>query len=145
MTTHITRTLAGLISVWVAFNISGCVDIFSGRMPTGGLSMADAYAHAISGTAGHDAGTPNQLRARVKPLRSRSRCLRVNANNRNHIKAPHFARLSNPDVRMYVYPHNAGIGRTQVPIPGYTTVFALYSAVHYAMPGERVAKWGAED
>ena len=47
-----------------------------------------------------------------------------------------FHRLPNPDLVMYVYPHLAGTD--PVPVPGYTTVFALYQRVQYAMPGERV-------
>lgn len=47
-----------------------------------------------------------------------------------------FARLPNPDLVMYVYPHLAG--SEQAPVPGYTTVFPLFNKVKYALPGERV-------
>ena len=43
--------------------------------------------------------------------------------------------LRNPTLHMYVYPHLAT--SDQVPIPGYWTVFQLYSQNHYALPGER--------
>lgn len=43
--------------------------------------------------------------------------------------------LKNPTLHMYVYPHLAT--SDQVPIPGYWTVFQLYSQNHYALPGER--------
>ena len=46
-----------------------------------------------------------------------------------------FPRLPNPDLVMYVFPHLAGSHPT--PVPGYSTVFALYDHVQYAMPGER--------
>jgi conjugative transfer region lipoprotein (TIGR03751 family) len=36
---------------------------------------------------------------------------------------------------MYIFPHLAG--ESPVPIPGYSTVFPLYTRVQYAMPGER--------
>lgn len=45
-----------------------------------------------------------------------------------------FPRLPNPDLVMYVFPHLAGAD--PVPIPGYSTVFSLYSRPQYAMPGE---------
>ncbi|WP_111414525.1 TIGR03751 family conjugal transfer lipoprotein [Billgrantia lactosivorans] len=45
-----------------------------------------------------------------------------------------FTRLDNPDLVMYVFPHLAGAD--PVPIPGYSTVFPLYSRLQYAMPGE---------
>lgn len=46
-----------------------------------------------------------------------------------------FQRLPNPDLIMYVYPHLAGA--EQAPIPGYSTVFPLYTKIQYALPGER--------
>lgn len=46
-----------------------------------------------------------------------------------------FMRLPDPDMVMYIYPHLAG--NTPVPVPGYATIFPLYTQVQYAMPGER--------
>lgn len=46
-----------------------------------------------------------------------------------------FRRLPDPDMVMYVYPHLTD--EEGVPVPGYSTVFAFYSNVHYALPGER--------
>lgn len=46
-----------------------------------------------------------------------------------------FRRLPNPDMVMYVYPHLSG--SEGVPVPGYSTVFPLYTQVRYALPGER--------
>lgn len=46
-----------------------------------------------------------------------------------------FVRLPNPDLVMYIFPHLAG--ESPVPVPGYSTVFPLYTRVQYAMPGER--------
>jgi len=48
-----------------------------------------------------------------------------------------FVRLPNPDLVMYVYPHLVGNSSgEQLPIPGYSTVFPLYSQPKYALPGE---------
>lgn len=46
-----------------------------------------------------------------------------------------FKRLPNPDLVMYVYPHLTE--GESVPVPGYSTVFPLYTRVNYSMPGER--------
>lgn len=45
-----------------------------------------------------------------------------------------FARLANPVLILYVYPHLAETER--VPVPGYFTVFPLYERTEYAAPGE---------
>lgn len=47
-----------------------------------------------------------------------------------------YRRLANPDLVMYVFPHRATA--SDVPIPGYTTVFPLYEQIFYALPGEPV-------
>ncbi len=45
-----------------------------------------------------------------------------------------FARLANPTLVLYVFPH---LGTdNQYPIPGYSTAFPLYEQVYYALPGE---------
>lgn len=46
-----------------------------------------------------------------------------------------FMRLPDPDMVMYIFPHLAG--NTPVPVPGYSTIFPLYTQVQYAMHGER--------
>ena len=45
-----------------------------------------------------------------------------------------FARLPNPTLVMYIYPHLSGGERT--PVPGYVTTFPFYERVEYALPGE---------
>lgn len=44
-----------------------------------------------------------------------------------------FARLPNPDLVMYVFPH---LARGRYPVPGYHTVFPMYESTQYALPGE---------
>jgi hypothetical protein len=44
-----------------------------------------------------------------------------------------FARLPNPDLVMYVFPH---LARGRYPVPGYYTVFPMYESAPYALPGE---------
>ncbi len=45
-----------------------------------------------------------------------------------------FQKLPNPELKMYVYPHLAG--ESEIPIPGYSTVFNAYPRDHYALPQE---------
>jgi conjugative transfer region lipoprotein (TIGR03751 family) len=45
-----------------------------------------------------------------------------------------FPRLPNPDMVLYVFPHLNG----NTPVPGYSTVFPLYTRPQYALPGERL-------
>jgi conjugative transfer region lipoprotein (TIGR03751 family) len=45
-----------------------------------------------------------------------------------------FPRLANPTLVMYVFPHLAAGG---VGVPGYATLFPMYTHVIYALPGER--------
>lgn len=44
-----------------------------------------------------------------------------------------FPRLPNPTIVMYVFPH---LSQEGTPVPGYSTMFPLYEAVKYALPGE---------
>ena len=44
-----------------------------------------------------------------------------------------FMLLPNPTISLYVYPH---LVNGNIPVPGYTTQFTLYTEVHYALPGE---------
>lgn len=49
-----------------------------------------------------------------------------------------FPTLPNPTIALYVHAHpvvDPNTGET-LPVPGYTTAFALYSRVQFAMPGE---------
>ncbi|PCJ43342.1 MAG: hypothetical protein COA71_00255 [SAR86 cluster bacterium] len=46
---------------------------------------------------------------------------------------PDFQWLPNPVMTMYVTRHLTQAGQ---PVPGYTTIFRLYTTEHLAMPGE---------
>ncbi len=45
-----------------------------------------------------------------------------------------FARLPNPTLVLYVFPHLGA--DNHYPVPGYSTAFPLYEQVYYALPGE---------
>ena len=44
-----------------------------------------------------------------------------------------FPRLPNPTIIMYIFPHLSLEG---TPVPGYSTMFQLYTSTQYALPGE---------
>lgn len=44
-----------------------------------------------------------------------------------------FARVSNPDLVMTVFPH---LAKGKYPVPGYQTMFPMYESVEYLLPGE---------
>lgn len=129
-----------LISLVGAVSLSGCSTMMSSKMPSGSMTMQQAYDNAINGTDGSTGGgSLNQVRAKVNTLGRR----RVNYTNytrtqENEINSQ-FPQLPNPSIVMYVYPHQAGSGYNLTPVPGYSTIFPMYSHVYYAMPGERVS------
>ena len=44
-----------------------------------------------------------------------------------------FPKIPNPTLVMYVFPH---LSAGQVPVPGFSTPFTVYTTTHYALPGE---------
>ncbi len=123
-------------------SLVGCSSMLSSKMPPGSVSMAQTYNSAINGTDGDSTtgdGSITQVRSQVKSLSSvapnYTDYTQTQENQINNL----FPLLPNPNVVMYVYPHLAGIDNSQSPVPGYSTVFPLYTQVNYAMPGERVA------
>jgi conjugative transfer region lipoprotein (TIGR03751 family) len=54
----------------------------------------------------------------------------VNAN----VIGTSFHKVSNPELKMYVYPHLAG--KDELPVPGYYTVFNAYTQDHYVLSNE---------
>jgi len=124
-----------LISLFSAINLTGCSQLMSSRMPSGSLSMKQAYNDAINGTTGTDSGTLKQVRAKVHTLPTNQPNYRSLTRTPDNEIDSLFSRLPNPTIVMYVYPHEAGISDNRTPVPGYSTVFPLYTQVYYAMPG----------
>ncbi|MDX1252283.1 MAG: TIGR03751 family conjugal transfer lipoprotein [Gammaproteobacteria bacterium] len=101
-------------------------------LPTGLKPMSEIYKeHFEHGKAGPDQNRPSL------PKRPSSDgdadlhgTLRIAGAGLDHT----FARLANPTLVMYVYPHLAG--PSGAPVPGYATRFTLYDRVEYAVPGE---------
>ena len=137
MKIHCKLITISLISILGVVNLNGCSSLMSSKMPAGSISMQQSYNNAIDGTDGSSgSGSLNQVRNKVDTLRAR------NANYSGYTRSQEneinnqFPQLPNPNVVMYVYPHEAGTGYNLTPVPGYSTVFPLYQHVYYAMPGE---------
>lgn len=132
---------AGLLglSLAVMVGLSGCATSKDELMPHGDTTMKELWqGGTASGGDGESLTQKGLIDARSTLRREiddgamvdqRVHYTRTAANEIHN----QFARLPNPDIVMYVYPHLAG---GEVPVPGYSTVFSLYRKPQYAMPGE---------
>ncbi len=119
------RTWAGLISI--IFASASCTAPFQpgSPIPDTGPTITQVYeAHMTSDMSSnlpagrlHDASTglEGYTREVYNELSAR------------------FPRLPNPTIVMFVFPH---LSAERTPVPGYSTMFQLYSNVEYALPGE---------
>ena len=112
--------------VWTSL-VAGCAANKEAVLPADGPDIQAIYARHLR-ESGHD-----ELQAVRKSLQENPA---RNGISHDAIEV-RFARLPNPDLRMYVFPHLAG--PQQVPVPGYVTAFPMYERVEYARPGEGVA------
>ncbi|MBX9705799.1 MAG: TIGR03751 family conjugal transfer lipoprotein [Gammaproteobacteria bacterium] len=128
------------ISAASSLSIVGCSQLLTSGMPNDGVPMQQAYTNALGNTdddgSGADSGSLNNARAQVIKLQEfaphYSDYTRTTENEINS----QFPQLPNPSIVMYIFPHQAGQDYSITPIPGYSTVFPLYTQVYYAMPGE---------
>lgn len=126
--------------------LSGCATSQEELMPTQpGTSMTAVWHRAMGSGASTQPGAPTshlrQARQTLRrPLPHPPSPKNVRAaytrNAANEIYSQ-FHRLPNPNLTLYIYPHLAGGAGEQVPVPGYTTIFPMYTRPHYAQPGER--------
>ena len=94
-------TSALLISV---LNLTGCASFMNSKMPTQShWTMTNVYQHAINGNDFTHTPVTDVVSNR---------------------------RLPNPDIPLYIFPHYAG-DKQNIPIPGYTTTFPLYTTIEY--------------
>jgi conjugative transfer region lipoprotein (TIGR03751 family) len=132
----------GFLLVLVLAMLAACTTSKERLLPHGEATMLDIWDQQVGGGNAHLANQ-RLLDARAA---LRRRLVEPEDPAREGINAPYartaaneiarqFARLPNPDLVMYVFPHLAGTD--PVPVPGYTTVFPLYQRVQYALPGER--------
>lgn len=115
--TRISRRALAVLTLTILAAINSCATNKTTLLPAGPDTMLDIWR---AQTGGNGTTLPREELAR-RPFEARA-------------AAHQFPRLSNPDLVMYVFPHLAG---GSAPIPGYTTVFPLYTHIWYALPGER--------
>jgi len=113
-------------AVWISLLLAGCATSKQAILPQHLPSMQEIYMRHF-----------DAQRLRNDP----GQALREGVSETSHARAvpdgvspPDFARLPNPDLILYVYPHLAGEEGT--PVPGYVTRFPLYERVEYALPDE---------
>ncbi|WP_156483650.1 TIGR03751 family conjugal transfer lipoprotein [Azotobacter vinelandii] len=130
-------TLASLLGMGLA--VSGCSTNVEEMLPHGDQTMADFWqlgsegGDDLSQQALYDARS--ELRRPVSDgalVEQRIRYTRTAANEIYNT----FGRLPNPDLVMFVFPHLTTGQPEALPVPGYSTVFSLYSRPQYALPGE---------
>ncbi|WP_234271850.1 TIGR03751 family conjugal transfer lipoprotein [Billgrantia ethanolica] len=118
--------------------LSGCATSKDEMWQHDGVSMQELWRQGGAGGGGDSLSQRGLLDARGELRRALSdgelldQRLAYTRDATNEIYSQ-FTRLPNPDLVMYVFPHLAG---AEVPIPGYSTVFSLYTRPQYAMPGE---------
>lgn len=143
MKTPYHRMLISLISGLSLLSLAGCSNLLSSRMPSGSISMAKAYSDAIDGTDDTNVTPSDSLKTARVELKDN------NSNNTDYTDYTRtayneinnqFPTLPNPNIVMYIYPHETGTGYNLSPVPGYSTVFPLYQHVYYAMPGDLITK-----
>ena len=117
--------------------VGGCASTKDQILPQDGPTMMEIYQeHQMGVGAGHRADQaraalhrPRAVQADVADLAGYTRTAA------DEIEA-RFARLPNPTLVMFIFPHLAG--DDAVPVPGFSTAFPMYERTHYALPGEVV-------
>ncbi|WP_285275788.1 TIGR03751 family conjugal transfer lipoprotein [Halopseudomonas bauzanensis] len=128
-----------LVVILLVVALTGCATSKEELMPHGGQTMQDIWRQSAGGNSGDNLSQQALLDARSdlrRPIGDQpmvEQRIQYTRNAANEIYSQ-FARLPNPDLVMYVFPHVAG--GEPVPVPGYSTVFPLYTMPEYAMPGE---------
>lgn len=122
--------------------IAGCATSKQKLLPHGPTTMQDIWnQNTAAGVGRTDRRLIEAREVLRRPLTSAEARLALEGNKgytrtaQNEITRQ-FHRLPNPDLVMYVFPHVAGVA--SAPVPGYSTVFALYERIEYALPGERI-------
>lgn len=130
---------------------SGCATSSEEMLPTHGTTMADIWEGRDSETDESESSKDDADKAQTTDLDRARAALRrpvdggdVGQTNAAYTRTAaneihsQFKRLPNPDLTLYIFPHQSGGSGEQVPVPGYSTVFPLYASPHYGQPGEQV-------
>lgn len=119
--------IISLINSLIALSLSGCSSMLSSKMPRGSVTMEQAYNGAINGVGNNH--SVHQIRKKIPQL------TQISSSENPQVTeiANQFPLLPNPNMVMYVYPHEVGNRTNAVPVPGYFTEFPLYRHVYYGM------------
>ena len=125
------------ISIGVVFlllaGLSGCA---KSKLPIATTSMADIYAGVETVDPDSDSDSPKRAALENpyhgRDLRDAGSDLTGFTRSEATELTTRFARVPNPTLAMYVFPHLSG----QLPVPGYITTFPLWDSAPYALPGE---------
>lgn len=127
------RTVSLSFFLLMALTVTGCSTSQETLLPVDENTTMMSIWGQSSGGGGTLADARSQLRRPLTTIsvQEQQGYTRTAANE----VQSQFRRLPNPDMVMYVYPHLSG--SEGAPVPGYSTVFPLYTQVQYALPGER--------
>ena len=100
-------------------------------LPEGGATMKEIYRRA-----GVSANSAQYLREALPPRPPAEDSPGPVKESALRQIEQRFARVPNPDLVMYVFPH---LARGKYPVPGYFTAFPMYEQVEYLLPGEGYA------
>lgn len=118
-----------------ALFMTGCTTSTKELLPTDGRTMKDIWDKGTGEDALHNYRSHNGRQldpVDYIPNREQRAYTRTAENEIHNL----FPRLPNPDLIMYVYPHQTRSGEP-LSIPGYSTVLPFYGRVQYAQPGDR--------
>lgn len=125
----------GLLLFSMVLLVAGCSTSQDSMLPQPDTSVKDVWQQQ-TGSSGE--ARINDARSHLRTALTPSQwAQRQSSYTRDSFRevANQFPRLPNPDVVMFILPHQTGA----MPVPGYSTVFPLYERVHYATPGDRQA------
>ena len=117
--------------------VGGCASTKDAILPQDGPTMMEIYEqHQLGVGTGHRRDHAREALHRPRPVHPGEADLAGYTREAADEIQARFARLPNPTLVMFVFPHLAG--NDAVPVPGFATTFPMYERIHYALPGEVV-------
>lgn len=119
-----------------ALAVTGCTTSTQELLPTNGSTMKDIWDKGASNNELHIYRSQNGRKldpVDYIPNSEQRAYTRTAENEINNL----FPRLPNPDLIMYIYPHQTNSSEP-LSIPGYSTVLPFYGRVQYAQPGDSI-------
>jgi conjugative transfer region lipoprotein (TIGR03751 family) len=115
--------------------LAGCASTKDAILPQDGPTMMEIYErHQLGVDTGNRNDRAREALQRPCPVQPDTADLAGYTREAADEIETRFARLPNPTLVMFIFPHLAGADA--VPVPGYATSFPLYERTHYALPGE---------